>query len=160
MLYENQEKAIKSQRHESFLSSSISHLQSCYISRSIHTLHGLYNSLEDIKFGKSQDNDILRQFIIADENQFEFQRQKLFLSSSTSHPQSCYISRNIHTLHGLQSTLEDIKSGKSQDPNLLKSNESTVSSVSTYDIDSKESLECINWEKEIQIMQKNDHSQL
>ncbi|CAG8622842.1 1486_t:CDS:2, partial [Diversispora eburnea] len=38
-------KAIKSQKHESPLSSSISHPQSCYISRCIHTLHGLHNSL-------------------------------------------------------------------------------------------------------------------
>ncbi|RHZ86091.1 hypothetical protein Glove_54g40 [Diversispora epigaea] len=45
---------------------------------------------------------------------------------------------------------KDIKSGKSQDPNLLKSNESTSSSISTYDIDSKESKECIDWEKENQ----------
>ncbi|RHZ84477.1 hypothetical protein Glove_81g69 [Diversispora epigaea] len=98
------------------------------------------------------DNDILRQFIIADENRFEFQRQKSFLSSSMSHPQSCYISRNIHTLYGLHNSLEDIKSGKSQDPNLLRYNESTASN--TYDIDSKESQECIDWENEIQIMQK------
>ncbi|CAG8552870.1 7722_t:CDS:2 [Diversispora eburnea] len=75
---------------------------------------------------------------------------KQFLSSSESHPQSCYISRSIHTLHGLHNSLEDIKTGKSQDPNLLKSNESTTSSVSTYDFDSKESQECIDWEKEIQ----------
>ncbi|CAG8514125.1 2986_t:CDS:2 [Diversispora eburnea] len=52
---ENQEKAIKSQKHESSLLSSISHPQSCYISRNIHTLHGLHNSLEDIKSGKFQE---------------------------------------------------------------------------------------------------------
>ncbi|RHZ86147.1 hypothetical protein Glove_54g15 [Diversispora epigaea] len=186
---ENQEKAIKSREHESSLSSSISHPQSCYISRSIHTLHGLYNSLEDIKSGKSQDlmykcwNDdpserptskelrsvffnlsdkffneididyILQQFKIADENQekaIKSREHESSLSSSISHPQSCYISRSIHTLHGLYNSLEDIKSGKSQDPNLLKSNESISSSISTYDIDSKESKECIDWEKEIQ----------
>ncbi|RHZ86176.1 hypothetical protein Glove_54g25 [Diversispora epigaea] len=72
------------------------------------------------------------------------------LSSSESHPQSCYNSRSIHTLHGLRNSLEDIKTGKSQDPNLLKSNEPTIPSVGTYNIDSKESHECIDWEKEIQ----------
>ena len=51
---ENQKKVIKSQKQESSLSSSISHPQSCYISRSIRTLHGLHNSLEYIKSGKSQ----------------------------------------------------------------------------------------------------------
>ncbi|RHZ86098.1 hypothetical protein Glove_54g16 [Diversispora epigaea] len=240
----NRKKAIKSREHESSLSSSISHPQSCYISRSIHTLHGLYNSLEDIKSGKSQGmgdiysfggimyematrnqpfydrahdthliidicngirpkipdimldwipqcysdlmykcwNDdpserptanelrdvfwilrdkflneiedyILQQFKIADKNRkkaIKSREHESSLSSSISHPQSCYISRSIHTLHGLYNSLEDIKSGKSQDPNLLKTNESTSSSISTYDIDSKESKECIDWEKEIQ----------
>ncbi|CAG8595541.1 11574_t:CDS:2 [Diversispora eburnea] len=84
------------------------------------------------------------------DNVIKSQKYKSSLSSSISHPQSCYISRSIHTLHGLHNSLENIKSGKSQDPNLLKSNESTASSVSTYDIDSKESQECFNWEKEIQ----------
>ncbi|CAG8667963.1 10572_t:CDS:2, partial [Diversispora eburnea] len=45
------------------------------------------------------------------------------------HPQSYYIGRYIHTLHELHDLLEEIKSGKSSDPNLLlKSNESTTSS--------------------------------
>ncbi|RHZ84053.1 hypothetical protein Glove_86g204 [Diversispora epigaea] len=39
------------------------------------------------------------------------------------HPQSCYISRNIYTLYGLQDSLKSIKSGKCADPNLLKFNE-------------------------------------
>ncbi|CAG8510293.1 8174_t:CDS:2 [Diversispora eburnea] len=63
---------------------------------------------------------------------------------------SCFISRSIHTLHRLYNSLEDIKSGTSQDPNLLKSNETSISSVKTYYIDSKELQECIDWEKEIQ----------
>ncbi|CAG8583524.1 1273_t:CDS:2, partial [Diversispora eburnea] len=49
---------------------------------------------------------------------------ELFLCSSMLHPQSCYISRYINTLHGLHDLLEEIKSGKISDPNLLlKSNE-------------------------------------
>ncbi|CAG8514142.1 2987_t:CDS:2 [Diversispora eburnea] len=164
---ENQEKTIKSQKHELFSSSSESHLQSCYISRSIYTLHGLHNSLEDVKSGKSQElngalsnlvkksnnnieDNIFQEFKIADENQekaIKSQKHELFSSSSESHLQSCYISRSIHTLHGLHNSLEDIKSGKSQDPNLLIP---TTSNGSTYDIDSKESQECIDWEKEIQ----------
>ncbi|RHZ65771.1 hypothetical protein Glove_311g27 [Diversispora epigaea] len=79
---------------------------------------------------------------------------KRFLFSSKSHPQSCYISRRIHTLHGLHNSLEDIISGISQDPNSLKSNESTGSSISTYDIYSKEPQECFDWEKEIQNQEK------
>ncbi|RHZ84453.1 hypothetical protein Glove_81g70 [Diversispora epigaea] len=104
---------------------------------------------------------IYQQFKITDENQekeIKSEKHESFLSSSISHPQSCYISRSIHALHGLHNSLEDIKSGKFQDPNLLKSNESTASSVSTYDIDSKESQECIDWEKEIQNHAKKDHS--
>ncbi|RHZ65770.1 hypothetical protein Glove_311g26 [Diversispora epigaea] len=58
-------------------------------------------------------------------------------SSRKFHPQSCYISRH---------------------PNSLKSNESTGSSISTYDIYSKEPQECFDWEKEIQNRAKNDHS--
>ncbi|RHZ65777.1 hypothetical protein Glove_311g63 [Diversispora epigaea] len=98
-------------------------------------------------------NNKIKQFKIAEENQektIKSQKQESFLSSSISHPQSCYISRSIHTLHGLHNSLEDIKSGKSQDPNLLMTNKSTTSSVITYDIDSKESQECIDWKKEIQ----------
>ncbi|RHZ65768.1 hypothetical protein Glove_311g24 [Diversispora epigaea] len=105
------------------------------------------------KFNNEIEDYILQQFKIADENQektIKSQKQESSLSSSISHPQSCYISRSIHTLHGLYNSLDDIKSGKSQDPNLLKSNESITSSVSIYDIDPKESQECIDWEKEIQ----------
>ncbi|RHZ83585.1 hypothetical protein Glove_91g43 [Diversispora epigaea] len=77
------------------------------------------------------DDNVLQPFKIADENQekvIEYQKQQLF-SSAMSHSKSCYISRN---------------------PNLLKSNEPATSSVITYDIDSKELQECIDWEKEIQ----------
>ncbi|RHZ65765.1 hypothetical protein Glove_311g21 [Diversispora epigaea] len=115
-------------------------------------LYDAFNSLK-VELHYNEGDNIFRQFKIADENQKEaikYQKQELlelFLSSSESHSQSCYISRSIHTLHGLYNSLEDIKSGKSQDPNLLKSN---TSSVSTYDIDSKESQECIDWENEIQ----------
>ncbi|RHZ84484.1 hypothetical protein Glove_81g64 [Diversispora epigaea] len=91
------------------------------------------------------DDNIMQQLKIADENQkntSKSQKQELFelfSYSSKLHPQSCYIGRNIHTLHGLRNSLEDIKSGKSPDPNLLKSksNKSTDSSASTYDIDLK-----------------------
>ncbi|RHZ51637.1 hypothetical protein Glove_476g16 [Diversispora epigaea] len=82
------------------------------------------------------DNNVMRQLEIADENQkntSKSQKQELFelfSHSSKLHPQSCYISRYIHTLHGLYYLLEDLKSGKSADPNLLlKSNESTTSDV-------------------------------
>ncbi|RHZ86095.1 hypothetical protein Glove_54g106 [Diversispora epigaea] len=154
---ENQEKAIISQKPE-LSYPYISHSQSCYISRNIYTLHGLHNSLEDIKSGKSQESqecigweeeiqnrtrkrsfstldytsdrgDNITKKKIADENQ-----EKAIISQKPelsypyiSHSQSCYISRNIYTLHGLHNSLEDIKSGKSQ-----------------------ESQECIGWEEEIQ----------
>ncbi|CAG8538107.1 7704_t:CDS:2 [Diversispora eburnea] len=77
------------------------------------------------------------------------------LLSSISHPRSCYISRSIHALHGFHNSLEDIKSGKSQDPNLLKFKETSTSSVIHifYNNDSKEPQECIDWEK---IKQKDD----
>ncbi|CAG8579552.1 8990_t:CDS:2 [Diversispora eburnea] len=84
------------------------------------------------------DNDVMRQHKIADENQkntSKSQKQELFelfSHSSKLHPQTCYISRYIHTLHGLHYLLEDLKSGKSADPNLLlKSNEPTASDVNT-----------------------------
>ncbi|RHZ85018.1 hypothetical protein Glove_73g37 [Diversispora epigaea] len=115
-----------------------------------------YDILIKLWNNKIEDN-IFQQFKIADENQkkaIKSQKQESFLPSSISHPQSCYISRNIHTLHGLYNSLEDIKSGKFKDPNLLMTNESTTSSVSTYDIDSKESQECIDWKKEIQNQSK------
>ncbi|RHZ79184.1 hypothetical protein Glove_151g162 [Diversispora epigaea] len=75
------------------------------------------------------DDDIMRQLKIADENQQNTSKslkKKLFPRSSKSHPQSCYISRYIKTLHGLHDLLEEIKSGKSSDPNLLKPDESTI----------------------------------
>ncbi|CAG8537326.1 18_t:CDS:2 [Diversispora eburnea] len=77
------------------------------------------------------DNNVMRQLKIADENQkntSKSQKQELFelfCHSSKLHPQSCYISRYIHTLHGLHDSLEEIKAGKSSDPNILKSNETT-----------------------------------
>ncbi|RHZ65782.1 hypothetical protein Glove_311g59 [Diversispora epigaea] len=124
---------------------------------SAEELHSTFYNIF-IKLWKYKIEDkIYHQFKIADENQEKAiisQKKESFLSSSISHPQSCYISRNIHTLHGLYNSLEDIKSRKSQDPNLLKSNESTTSSVSTYYIDSKESQECIDWGKEIQNQSK------
>ncbi|RHZ65759.1 hypothetical protein Glove_311g16 [Diversispora epigaea] len=171
---ENQEKTIKSQKQEL----TMPHTQSCYISRSIHTLHGLYNSLEDIKSGKSQDPNLFKsnepttssvstydidskesQECIDFEKEIQNRAKKQSLSTLDCDSEkskecistrSCFISRSIHTLHGLHNLLEDIKSGKSQDPNLLKSNESTSSNIITYDIDSKELLECIDFEKEIQ----------
>ncbi|RHZ44142.1 hypothetical protein Glove_756g21 [Diversispora epigaea] len=84
------------------------------------------------------DNSIMQQLEISIENKqktSKSQKQELFelsTSSSKLHPQSFYISRYIHTLHGLHDLLEEIKSGKSSDPNLLlKSNESTTSNVNT-----------------------------
>ncbi|CAG8613097.1 11429_t:CDS:2, partial [Diversispora eburnea] len=94
-----------------------------------------------IDLENTADNDVIRQLKIADENQkntSKSQKQELFelfSYSSKLHPQSCYISRYIFTLYGLNDLLEDLKSGKSSDPNLLfKSNESTTSSVNTHDI--------------------------
>ncbi|CAG8514061.1 7851_t:CDS:2 [Diversispora eburnea] len=76
------------------------------------------------------DNDVMRQLKISDENTSKSQKQELFELFSYSnklHPQSCYISRYIHTLNGLYDRLDDLKSGKSADPNLLlKSNEPTI----------------------------------
>ncbi|RHZ69650.1 hypothetical protein Glove_281g31 [Diversispora epigaea] len=104
-------------------------------------------------YGNLVDNNVMRQLKIADENQKNTskpQKQeflKLFSYSNKLHPQSCYISRYIHTFHGLHDLLEEIKSGKSSDPNLLlKSNEltSTTSSVN------------IDGETEIKSNQKND----
>ncbi|RHZ82296.1 hypothetical protein Glove_109g250 [Diversispora epigaea] len=56
--------------------------------------------------------------------------QKLLRSLYSFHPQSCYISRNIHTLYKLQDLLEDIKSGRCADPNLY-----------TYDMSKRIDLE-------------------
>ncbi|CAG8590517.1 4060_t:CDS:2 [Diversispora eburnea] len=72
----------------------------------------------------------MRQFKIADENLkiiTKSQKKELFSYSSELHPQSCYISRCIHTLHGLQESSEDIKSGKSSDYDSQKSKESISS---------------------------------
>ncbi|RHZ86110.1 hypothetical protein Glove_54g95 [Diversispora epigaea] len=105
----------------------------------------LWNLFEIVLNMKVEDN-LFQQFKIADENQEKaIKSQKPELSYPyISHSQSCYISRNIYTLHGLHNSLEDIKSGKSQDPNLLKP------TTSSYNVDSKESQECIDWEEEIQ----------
>ncbi|RHZ78853.1 hypothetical protein Glove_155g132 [Diversispora epigaea] len=78
------------------------------------------------------DDDVMQQLEISIENkQKAFKSQELFelsTSSSKLHPQSCYISRCIHTLHGLHDLFEAINSGNLSDPNLLlKSNESTIS---------------------------------
>ncbi|RHZ65799.1 hypothetical protein Glove_311g32 [Diversispora epigaea] len=113
------------------------------------TAKELYDVIRNLRDNCNKIDNIFQQFKVTDQNQ-----------EKESHPQSCYISRRINTLHGLYNSLEDIKSGKSQDPNLLKSNELTSSSISTYDIDSKESQECIDFEKEIQNQAKNDHFQL
>ncbi|RHZ84058.1 hypothetical protein Glove_86g61 [Diversispora epigaea] len=85
------------------------------------------------------DDNVMQQLKIADENQentSKSQKQELFelfSHSSKLHPQSCYISRSIHTLYGLHDFLEEIKSGKSSDPNLLlKSDESTALNANTY----------------------------
>ncbi|RHZ82337.1 hypothetical protein Glove_109g207 [Diversispora epigaea] len=57
----------------------------------------------------------------------ESHKQKLFRSLYNFHPQSCYISRDIHTLYELQDSLEDIKSGKCADPNLCLNHKSDIS---------------------------------
>ncbi|CAG8824282.1 10192_t:CDS:2, partial [Dentiscutata erythropus] len=81
------------------------------------------------------DDNAMRQLKIADENQkntSKSQKQELFELFSHSnklHPQSCYISRYIHTLHGLHNLLEEIKIGKSA---ANESNEST--SVNTHNM--------------------------
>ncbi|RHZ84038.1 hypothetical protein Glove_86g125 [Diversispora epigaea] len=94
----------------------------------------------DVFDGNIVENNVMRQLEIADENQryiSKSQKQELFelfSHSSKLHPQSCYISRSIHTLHGLHDLLEEIKSGKSSDPNLLlKSNESNTSRSNSYE---------------------------
>ncbi|RHZ51625.1 hypothetical protein Glove_476g36 [Diversispora epigaea] len=113
----NTSKSQKQELFELFSHSSKLHPQSCYISQYIHTLHGLYYLLEDLKSGKSAvDNNVMQQLEIADKNTSKSQKQELFelfSHSSKLHPQSCYISQYIHTLHGLYYLLEDLKSGKS-----------------------------------------------
>ncbi|RHZ84197.1 hypothetical protein Glove_84g55 [Diversispora epigaea] len=84
------------------------------------------------------DNSVTQQLKIADENQkntSKSQKQELlelFSHSSKLHPKSCYNGRYIHTLHGLHHLLEEIKSGKSSDPN-LKPNELTILKSNSYD---------------------------
>ncbi|CAG8582926.1 209_t:CDS:2, partial [Diversispora eburnea] len=83
--------------------------------RILHDENLVHFKLED----NIVDDDVMRQLKIVDENQkntSKSQKQKLFelLSYSNKlHPQSCYIGRYIHTLHGLHDLLEEIKSGKS-----------------------------------------------
>ncbi|RHZ78822.1 hypothetical protein Glove_155g7 [Diversispora epigaea] len=108
-------------------------------------LFNLFDEITEKLYNNIVDDDAMQQLQITDENQqniSKFQKQELFelfSHSSKLHPQSCYISRSIHTLHGLQDLLEEIKSGNSSDPNILKSNES-------YNIDSKDSLKFIDEE--------------
>ncbi|CAG8634133.1 7978_t:CDS:2, partial [Diversispora eburnea] len=62
------------------------------------------------------DNNVMRQLKVADQNQrntSKSQKKELFEKFLHSHPQSCYVSRSIHTLHGLHDLLDEIKSGKS-----------------------------------------------
>ncbi|CAG8621811.1 11848_t:CDS:2, partial [Diversispora eburnea] len=105
---------------------------------------------------------------IADENQKNTSKSqkhelfKLFSHSNELHPQSCFISRYIHTLHELHDLLEEIKSGKSSDPNLLlKSNESTTLSDNIRNIDweTKSTISSnthnFGWETEVQSTQEN-----
>ncbi|RHZ73031.1 hypothetical protein Glove_233g22 [Diversispora epigaea] len=90
------------------------------------------------------DNNVMSQLKI-DENQRNIsksQKQEFFLFSHSNklHPQSSYISRYIHTLH-IHDLLEEIKSGKSPDPNLLKFNESTTSRISTHSLDGETEIQ-------------------
>ncbi|RHZ85763.1 hypothetical protein Glove_60g146 [Diversispora epigaea] len=92
----------------------------------------LFFDVLDKLYDNIVDNNVMRQLKIADENQKNTSKSQkkewleLFSYSSKIHPQSCYISRSIHTLYGLHDFLEEIKSGKSSDPNILKSNESST----------------------------------
>ncbi|RHZ74140.1 hypothetical protein Glove_227g66 [Diversispora epigaea] len=87
-------------------------------------LSNFFCEISDKLYLNTVDNDIMRQLGIADQNQEKaFKSQSELFPYPNKHPQSCYISRCIHTLHGLHDSLDDIESGKSSDPNLLKSNE-------------------------------------
>ncbi|CAG8539696.1 3338_t:CDS:2 [Diversispora eburnea] len=95
-------------------------------------------ALKEIKDSRYDIVRFLKELNIADENQrntSKSQKQELFelfSHSSKLHPQSCYLGRYIYTLHGLHDLLEEIKSGKSSDPNIfntLKLNESNESST-------------------------------
>ncbi|RHZ75877.1 hypothetical protein Glove_208g125 [Diversispora epigaea] len=84
------------------------------------TAHELNNLLQDFDYSDAEDNiEIMNTS----------HSQKLLGSLNKVHPQSCYTDRRIFTLYELQDLLEDIKSGKREDPNLLKPNEPTVSIV-------------------------------
>ncbi|CAG8508552.1 4982_t:CDS:2 [Diversispora eburnea] len=80
-------------------------------------LSDLFFDISEKLFDNIVDNDVMRQLKIADENQkntSKSQKQELFelfSHSSKLHPQSSYIGRYIHTLHGLHDLLEEIKSG-------------------------------------------------
>ncbi|RHZ84236.1 hypothetical protein Glove_84g43 [Diversispora epigaea] len=82
-------------------------------------LSNLFLEILEKLVGNIVDNNVMRQLQIAEENQkntSKSQKQELFelfSYSSKLHPQSCNISRYIHTFHGLHYLLEDLKSGKS-----------------------------------------------
>ncbi|CAG8631252.1 4352_t:CDS:2, partial [Diversispora eburnea] len=82
-------------------------------------LGNLFSEILEKLYNNEVDNNVMRQLKTAIENQkntSKFQKQELFelfSHSSKLHPQSCYMSRYIHTLHGLNDLLEEIKSGKS-----------------------------------------------
>ncbi|RHZ78823.1 hypothetical protein Glove_155g6 [Diversispora epigaea] len=113
-------------------------------------LSNLFREITEKLYANVMDTNVMRQLKISDENQrntSKSQKQEffeIFSNSNKLHPQSSYTGRYIHTLHGFHDLLEEIKSGKSPDPNLLfKFNESTIS---THSIDG---------ETEIQSEQKN-----
>ncbi|RHZ78856.1 hypothetical protein Glove_155g21 [Diversispora epigaea] len=97
------------------------------------TADELTNLFLDAFHNNMVDDNVMQQLKIADENQQNTSKSlkqellELFSYSSKLHPHSCFIGRYIHTLHELYDILEEIKSGKSSDPNLLlKSNETTT----------------------------------
>ncbi|RHZ83961.1 hypothetical protein Glove_86g78 [Diversispora epigaea] len=105
----------------------------------------LFRGISDKLINYIMNDDVMQQLEIADENQKNISKSQkqelfeLFSYSSKLHPQSCYISRYIYTLHGLHDILEEIKYGKSSDPNLLlKSNEPTTLNANNRNFD------CIN----------------
>ncbi|RHZ83847.1 hypothetical protein Glove_87g81 [Diversispora epigaea] len=85
----------------------------------------MYRCWSDDPSDNTVDNNVTQQLKITDENQkntSKSQKQELFelfSYSSMLRPQSCYI---IHTLHRLHDLLEEIKSGKTPDPNLTPKN--------------------------------------
>ncbi|RHZ84268.1 hypothetical protein Glove_84g51 [Diversispora epigaea] len=91
-------------------------------------LYDLFCNVSEKLYNNVVNNNVMRQLKIADENQKNTSKSQkkefleLFSHSNKLHSQSCYISRGIHTLHGLRDLLEDLKSGKSADPNLLLMN--------------------------------------